>query len=529
MTVDAILPTPGPAADEMLFGAAAAAPEAGVFNPQPVVTINGVDVPAAAGVHLPGQVVVDGVTVTWGREDLLVQPEPASGQLQLFDTTGTWATSRDLRGLPVTIRWQGLPPGTTDPMGTASETFFCGRVGNPVNVALKTVTNPHTGERVDGVLVTLPLRSLLVDLANRVPTEAWPEETMAARLARIQALAPDVLAVAELRDYWQPPHVEPVPLDRQQSLLDHLRSLFDSAGADRMTYIPNTRALTFVRRRDYGYRQNPSLGNRGMAGLFWDAPTVPTKTSRTGQGIYALAFAWTGTPASPNLPGWIDAAAIEADPTEGLRSAARVTRVQVVNPDGGNNFTDRVTEYPVRGVDENLVGVRTARLDSSICWNGYAEVAGDDLRDLVNREGSQWQLPPLRYSTRHAGGFESLAQARILLAGAETGTTVFLQRSWLPRMGLRPVFGICGGTITYARGGWDVEFAVAPTTTGETPQHAITWEEIDDGTTGLEVQWWDTDHPRGMHESLSLDDLGYVARGLGVATIPADTGWDRAQ
>jgi hypothetical protein len=104
-------------------------------------------------------------------------------------------------------------------------------------------------------------------------------------------------------------------------------------------------------------------------------------------------------------------------------------------------------------------------------------------------------------------------------------SAVFLQRTWLSAVGVRPVVGIIGGSIAYD-GGWRLELDVMPITTGTVAQHPITWEEIDDGTPGNTLVWTDGDDPNGLHESLTLDDLYYCPRGLGVTSTPPNQGWD---
>jgi hypothetical protein len=103
---------------------------------------------------------------------------------------------------------------------------------------------------------------------------------------------------------------------------------------------------------------------------------------------------------------------------------------------------------------------------------------------------------------------------------------LFLQRSWFPRLGIRPIVGIIGGVIRYAGGGWQVDIDVLPIST-TVAQHAIAWDEIDDGSATYTLEWHDDTHPRGLHESLTYEDIGFVGMGLGMTTIPADRGWDQ--
>lgn len=488
-----------------LFGAYVA----GAFDPAPVVTIAGVDVaggPAADG-SLPGRLVVDGLSVTWGRDDVMTQPDPATGRLTIFDPAGTWATSLDLRGQLILLSWTGTVPGT----GPVRQTFFRGRVGSPVKVRRKTVVAP-SGEVVHGSLVELPLVSILVDLANVTPLEAWPAETMEARRARIAAAAAGVLTGVTLRDYWKSPGAAPVAVADQVSLYEHLVNLYDSAGADRMTYRPHSNDVTYVARRDY-------WTSRGHGALWWDV--TADGTPRSNQGVYARA---TGNNATF---GYLDATHLEYDPADGITQPPRLTSVRLTHRDSGTAFADRTITRAVDGTDPVRDGIRMVSLDSIVTWNNYADVALNDLEDLAQKEAAAWRLEPLIWRTRLSGGFHDYTQALRLLGGYEVEPLMFLQRSWLPVYGLRPVFGVMGQTITYRDRGWELAIELAPITT-TLAQHAITFEEMDDGSADYQIQWWDGDHPRGMHESLTFEDLGWVARGLGPAgPVPPDQGWDQ--
>jgi hypothetical protein len=57
-------------------------------------------------------------------------------------------------------------------------------------------------------------------------------------------------------------------------------------------------------------------------------------------------------------------------------------------------------------------------------------------------------------------------------------------------------------------------------------QHPLAWDEVDDGTAGNTLRWYDDDQPDGMHESVTYEDLGHVGLGLGATTVPPNRGWD---
>lgn len=515
-------------APALLLGATAP----GALQPVPVVTIDGTDVASGLLAGRPaGLVVVDGLHVSWGRDadQLTEQADPPTGRLSLFDPSGVWATSADLRGKRVELSWTVTPPAS----GPVRQVFYRGRVGGPVKVRRK-VVQLHDGTRIAGTLVDLPLVSILVDLANIRPTIDWPEETVAARRDRLLALAQAAGVLTggiAVRDYWTAPNVRPVAAKDQLTVWQHLVNLFDSTGADRLTYVPLADALLYVARRDF-------FQERGLGRLWWDR--VGSGTPRAGKGVWVRPYTLRSY-------SYLDADVVQYEESDGITQPARVTRVELVHPDGqpgpAGGFPDRVVSLTVPGANETRDGVRTVRLESQLTWRNYADTAASDLADLVRKEGAAWRLEPISWSSKRAGGFETLAHVQWMLAGGEqvdgsapglidamwVGHLVWLQGSWVAELGLRPVFGVMGGTIAYRGGSWELEFALAPITT-TLKQHAITWEEIDDGSADYQVEWWDGEHPRGLHSSLTYEDLAHVASGLNAtAAIGPDTGWDALQ
>jgi hypothetical protein len=514
---EADIPIPDPQPEESpeaagLFGATLSG---GTYNPIPVASIGGLDIPGGPGALAAGQIVLDGLAITWGRSAVLEQPEPATGLLRIFDTTKRWAIDNDLRGQKVTVRFTGTVQGG----GTKTGVYFAGRVGGSPKVSPLELVHPVTRQPIRGSLVELPLQSLLVDLANRVPIVDWPSETMAARTARIQAeaVAAGVIDGMGIRSFWGPPLVPAVAAADQVSILEHIKNLYSSCGGDRYSYFPGLRSIAAVPRKDY-----PS--QRGLAQLWWD-PVGSVDAARAGQGAYIRNLGVAPVGGATASPDFIDGAAVEYEPADGIARPPRVTRVQVQHKDSGTSWSTRTIEMRVTGTDETVSGIRTARVDSLVSWNNYADVALSDLEFMVRREGSAWVPGPVTLHTGPAGGFESSTQVNGILYGAETDDIKFLARSWFADYGIRPIFGVMGSTITYRKNEWSVEMNLAPITSTQ-PQHPITFEEIDDGSAAYELQWWDDDHPHGLHESVTFEDMGFVSSGLAVGTIPPNQGWD---
>jgi hypothetical protein len=185
-------------------------------------------------------------------------------------------------------------------------------------------------------------------------------------------------------------------------------------------------------------------------------------------------------------------------------------------------------ELLVPEVDETIVGVRTASVESIMTAAADVMTAALELRGVATGEAAAWRVDTLTLRTNRLP-LETRDQVSLLLPGNEEEYVIFLQRTELPLLGIRPLFGLMGATVGYRAGGWSVDMNLAPVVT-TLPQHPITWEQIDDGSAAYRIECWDTPtHPRGFHPSVTCEDLRYVAAGLGVTTIPPDTGSDEFQ
>lgn len=481
-------------------------------DPLPVVRLAGVDLAdTAAGA---GPLALEGLSVTWGRTELLAQPQVATASLSLFDASGVWAQSADLIGQPLSLRWTA-----TTSAGPQSAVFFYGRV-------TAAVLTP----RPDGAaVVALTCSSILNDLANRVPTDTWPVQTMRERRASLGPyLAGPVTLPAELRATWlDNSNVVGVTADQQKSALDSLVELYSWCGSDRFTYLPATRASTFIARRSVS--QTAQLAR----------DTTGTGTARENKGAYLRTIPISATEGLPFEAHYLDGKMLGYDGGGLTRDiTTRITRVEVSHPDSSVvpfvQRTETVMTATVAGApatDEAVLGVRALRQSSGVTFNSMVQIAAADLAAMAVREGAGWRVGEVVLDTSLPDcGFEYYTQfANLVLTGGEVQSAVFLQRTILPSLGIRPVFGIIGGRIEHANGGWRIGMNVAPISTGTVPQHPISWDEIDDGGVGNTLIWTDVDDPFGLHESLTYEDIYYCNRGQGMLTQPPDSGWDYIQ
>jgi len=492
-------------------------------TPGPVPWVHVAGMPLTMGMAGGALVAVDELAIPWGRRSVLDHPQAPTITVSLFDRTRSWALTRDLIGAT-------LNTGFTLADGTVY-TAFRGRVLNvevsPHSIELfDPLTGPHT---VHGSLVELTGSSRLVDAGNRRPTAAWPSETLDQRGMRIAALMPGVFTDVLFRPGVGSRVLAAVAADKQVTLLEHLDRMADAAGADRMIHDQNAGRIIYAPRRRYP-------GTRGFAGLRWSGPSSPVTPGGPsvprGQGAHlttlpGLAVPNAVEPSPSPEPSWIDAAAcVWQDDTLRQSAANRLSTVQVEYFDTTAAATRRV-EVAVAGTDEATEGVRSLSISTDLTTAAAATTCATDVATLAAQEGHTWQLEPFEYRPEHAGMPES--QLIRLLFPWEWEGSYFLQRTWLPLYGQRPLFGVIGGVIRYRQGSWRITCNPGPAAPPTVPQHAVTWEELSPPVAAGEpfVALWDTVRPDGLHPSVTFEDLAYAAAGLNQTTIPPDGGYDR--
>jgi hypothetical protein len=449
-------------------------------TPVPTLTLDGTDL--AAGPNPDGTwpplMVLDGATVTWGREEALAQPKPATATVSVFDPDGGWAASRDLIGLPITLRWTA---------GGTTRTYFTGRVG-AVTVTPTTVRAPD-GNRVPGATVRLACTSLLADLANRrPPSGGWPAETLAARRTRIAALVAGPVAGIGTRPAYDLAPLAPEPTPAGGTVLAALEALLANAGADRWTYDPDTRRIDWLPRR-----------------RFDPATAAHLARDSTRAGVYVTGPAVQRTPADPVLPAvGIPAAVVGAGQQLTRDLASRITRATVTWADPANGYNAATVVATVPGTDETLVGVRSADLSTQLADLTTATTVAADAAALAGGEAAGWALPAMRWATP---AFPELGQALLLLSGCERPGVFWLAGSQLPTLGVLPLFGVMGGQIGYRRGGWDVTWHAAPTGLTAPAGTGIAWDDLDPTLT------WGDPSPTGLDDSVTYEDMRWVTTG----------------
>jgi len=485
------------------------------IDPAAYVTLGGIKLSSTASAGVP--VVLAGVHASWGRSDVLQNPSPGTGEFTVYDPTGIWGTGVDSKDATDWLNdtcdfgwtWAGV-----------DRVFFRG-----------TVTGIDVRPYGAGALLTFAVTSRLAQLGNMRNTVLLPSGVSATqRAAQLQSILGPTGAGGIATVAVTPTGGEPVLRDtpvRDRTMLQNLVDIYD-ASALTMSYRPNDRAVYSIARRVF-------TGVRGLAGLVKD-----TTGDRTGKGAYIAANAAAGQTARLFLDG------TETQPS----GSAWLTRTAEQRPsqvevnlwrgatDAGGNTTSPTTDvaiyrpsWRISKTNEQVVSMDTRILTATgASTTGFALTVATRLGQALTQEGTAWRPEPVTFTFSIGGGAETLDQAVVLLAGGEYPDLFFVQRSAYPQLGIRPVFGVMGGDIARDDTGWLLTLNLAPVHT-DTKQHPITWAEIDDGTTGNTIKHYldGADHADGLHESVTVADLGYCSTGLGVTTPGPDTGWDTLQ
>lgn len=414
------------------------------FTPAtPALTVNGLPV-----------LLLDDLTATWGRVGYLDHHDPQTAKFTVLWPQGFGSNSTtgrvnwdDWMGQPVVMSW-------TDPVSHTTRTFFRGHVSDVVLRPRDPDAEVPAGRapRPRGAFVDVVAMGTLADVANRTTaTESWPEESGDARMNRLRALTSGVVAGIDYRPYWGGATMAARSVNGA-SVLDLLRSMYDTAGGDRLGYDPQTNRINYRRRRSI---QSPSAAV--PAGSNWRARLRNDPALYPG-GVHISAHSGGSLP-------WpmLDARWIEGGRNYARSVTSKVTRI--VTHWSESNGTVAASSLLVDLVTEATAGVRAMDLQTELRDSGWAAVCQSDWWGILQGEGRNPAPDPMVYRADLAGGFDTLAAAQLLIGGVEmadetnpdfqgNGNLVFIAGDIHQAMWLSSIYSIIGGEIRYLKGGW---------------------------------------------------------------------------
>jgi hypothetical protein len=466
----------------------------------PVLTVAGTAV--ALTDTGPGLVGIDALSLTWGRSSVLERPTPATLSLSLLDTTpgATFARRGDLKGQPVVLGW-------TTAGGASTGTNFQGRITD-------TALRPRPA---GGFLLDLQCASKEADAANWRFDKGttFPAETAAARQSRIFAALPSgyfaggiAMAGPDSTDGYDPSAWALGSLDASElDCLSLLADLYDTVSYLPLMYDPQHDTLTHTPARRVHAAQ-PGNGPPGW--VYTYVGQLLADPARAGRyrpyPVSALSLA-------------VDA--LDLDFAGALNDAidGRITRVEVSWTDPAGSLSGTRSSQIQTAAQEALTGRSVLSINSWLKAGADATSMAVEYGNVAGLEGAARRLDPVTYSTARTGGFDSVNHARALLTGCELGWELFLGRSWLPALGECPVYGVVGGTVTYAGGEWTAVLtpaAVGLNYAGTTPGVPTALRIADAGAHTLAE----------MDDALTLGDMAFVqvSAGYTTATQPMPMG-----
>jgi hypothetical protein len=455
----------------------------------PIVTVGGQTVSNSAG-GTSGLVGVEELRITWGRAEVLDQPTPARLALTLLDRQRgrPFARRPDLVGEEITVEWRETGTGT-------SGMCFRGRITDATAA-------PPTGAHADRPFrVQLQATSREADLAQYTAPQnsVWAAgESFAARATRILALVPADQRPSVglpravdlgLTDPGPTADLDTYPaglLDASgKHALELMRQLFASMSPQPMVYQPTANRLTFAPRRRRGYASGHVSSARLTISDEHGGRWVVAGLG--GRHLDAQKLAYTG-----GLEQTID---------------TQLTQVEVSYPDAAaSNAPRSQLTATAAAANEATKGRRTALVRSMHSEAARAKQLAD-LYATADADSRHPRLGSVGWSSAREP-LDDATMAAALLSCAEDSHEVFLNRSWLPQLGRRPLVGFIGGTVGYADGEWSADLNTAPVIVDPAPQ---TWAPVTIGALAISA----ATRLRDLDPQVTLGDLGFVDIGAG--------------
>lgn len=463
-------------------------------NPVPYIIIGypgGTRYPCDSESLATSPVVVDGPTISWGREEYLSHSEPAVLKFSLIDRTGQMAqqvTQNLLIGKQVQMLVE-LPSDTA-----WIRRLFWGRITGAK--ARPDVPDPYsTDPKAVCWLVEITASDKTADMAQAImaPGTVWPQETALARANRLRNIL-NAANVAAGQMYFYPNHQNSVMSAQDVSDRDGLsltKDFYMSMG-DTYSYLPHENNVRYVHRRNY---------------------RVSARLVRDPDGVIrmrAADYVFDGqTYRGVGIEGCETTVADEWTEVSTQSAISRVEMTWKVTTSPG--APEHVTVVVADELPESERGRRTLTVTS---WLGDGRQVDPVCLELLNRgrfEGSLPRHPRVIIDTRVSGGFHSRAECESLLMGGETQGVVYVSGSrYVYWSWLAPFYGLIGGQIKYADGRWLIECQLQPFGPGGTFGNppARTWNQLN-----TSIRWTAPPTYGSLSDSFTWYDAAFLTDG----------------
>lgn len=413
------------------------------LRPTPRLVLDGQTLDCGLDADNPAvPVVLDGLTVSWGREDIWDEPDTTTLTITLYDRAGVWAGRIDEAravGAPLAL-W------ATDTAAGFDHLVFHGAVSG-------VKAKPHKRSQPDAEwIVTLTVSDPTAGLGNATVqwNGDWPHETLQARAVKAAGVVQAATGIAEL--YFDPARVAArvAPWTPEGNARDLVQRLYDCT-ASSWTYVPHENVIRSVDRL--------RIPVRGLLTL----TRVPADDGRhllvvaTAAGPYDAGSSTAPWPSATLAACWVAADDAELTQTKTQAITRVVTRWHNWANDNGREVHTRVEDQFPPTSDRNELVHES--------WLSDGRDVDPIILSTFNRatiEGRRALHPAITYDTRHTdGGFTDRAAATRCLTPAETNGLISVPGSpfadWLWSV---PVFRPSGGRIAYRGGRWHITYTL---------------------------------------------------------------------
>lgn len=406
-----------------------------------------------------GLAALDEVDIDWGRTELYDDVRPTVFKIRVIDPDGTWATSHDRQGDPVTVT-------------VGSRVMARGRVNNVI-VGLERVVNPNTDQLVSVWVAVVTISDVQADLASAiVPGPSaynpsfdefgdayWPSSTNpTTRIASImdQGASDYVTAI-------QVPSFSPVyasysfrqyNFSDNRSLLDLITGMYRMIPLAHVNYNPDTETISLGLPAD-----NPGRNLTYTGGVIEISPNA-------GFEIPANRLELTSAPeVSSTIANAVDVVQINW------------IRLKVGAIDN-RDFVHMKTQSLTDRFDPAEAGRRILQINTDLFyWEDYAVALADDIVALVDGVNGRFDLPELRFDFRRGTTGDSDLDELLLSVYDQPVSLSFPGSIFASLPNVGSSFQLIGGRLLWhgrrngskLEEGWTVDLRVSPTVGTLTP------------------------------------------------------------